>query len=72
MDGLAFLGSRRRGGPLSKIPVIVLSGERDMTERARALDADVVLEKPVKLLILLGAIQRVLEGHAAQQPSSQG
>jgi CheY-like chemotaxis protein len=62
MDGLAFLGSRRRDGPLSGIPVIVLSGERDMTEQARALQADVVLEKPVKLLILLGAIQQVLEG----------
>jgi CheY-like chemotaxis protein len=66
MDGLAFLGSRRRDGPLSSIPVIVLSGERAMTEQARAL-ADVVLEKPVKLLILLEAIQQVLEGQRSSQ-----
>jgi two-component system response regulator MprA len=67
MDGLAFLGSRLRDDRLAEIPVIVLSGQREMTQRARALDADVVLEKPVKLLILLGAIQQVLD----EQPPSQ-
>jgi CheY-like chemotaxis protein len=61
MDGLAFLGSRREDDRLSEIPVIVLSGQREMTRQALALDADVVLEKPVKLLMLLGAIEQVLE-----------
>jgi CheY-like chemotaxis protein len=45
---------------MAKIPVIVLSGERRMSAQARALNAEVVLEKPVKLLLLLEAIDRVL------------
>src|SRR5882757_8311427 len=61
MDGLAFLGSRRDDDRLSEIPVIVLSGEPEMTQRARALDVDAVLEKPVNLLMLMGAIEKVLE-----------
>jgi DNA-binding response OmpR family regulator len=61
MDGLAFLGSRRDDDRLSEIPVIVLSGEHEMTAQARSLDVDVVLEKPVNLLMLLGAIEQVLQ-----------
>jgi CheY-like chemotaxis protein len=68
MDGLAFLGSRRADHRLAEIPVIVLSGEREMTRQAEALEADVVLEKPVKLLMLLGAIQQVLD-EPAPSPS---
>jgi CheY-like chemotaxis protein len=58
MDGHAFLDSRRSDGDIADIPVIVLTGESLMTHEAEALDADVVLEKPVKLLILLEAIHR--------------
>lgn len=61
MDGLEFLGSRRHNRELSDIPVIVLTGQRGMTHRARALAADVVLEKPVKLLMLVEAIHRVVD-----------
>jgi DNA-binding response OmpR family regulator len=61
MDGLEFLGSRRDNRAMSNIPVIVLTGQRGMTNRARALAADVVLEKPVKLLMLVEAIRRLLE-----------
>jgi two-component system response regulator MprA len=61
MDGLEFLGSRRDNSALSDIPVIVLTGQRGMTSKARALDADVVLEKPVKLLMLVEAIHRVVD-----------
>jgi CheY-like chemotaxis protein len=61
MDGLAFLGSRRDDDRLAEIPVIVLSGEHEMTAQARSLDVDVVLEKPVNLLMLLGAIEQVLQ-----------
>jgi CheY-like chemotaxis protein len=61
MDGLAFLGSRREDQAMAEIPVIVLSGERRMTARARAVGADLILEKPVKLLLLLEAIERVLD-----------
>jgi CheY-like chemotaxis protein len=61
MDGLEFLGSRRHDQALSSIPVIVLTGQRGMTHKARALDADVVLEKPVKLLMLVDAIHRLVD-----------
>lgn len=61
MNGLEFLGSRQGDAWLSRIPVIVLTGEHLMTQQAEALDANVVLEKPVRLLILLEAIRRVVE-----------
>lgn len=63
MDGLAFLGSRRQDQRMKDIPVIVLSGERRMSAQARDRGAEIVLEKPVKLLLLLEAINRVLESH---------
>jgi len=68
MDGLQFLGSRRDNRVLSGIPVIVLTGQRGMTHKARALDADVVLEKPVKLLMLVDAIHRLVEARG-QRPA---
>jgi CheY-like chemotaxis protein len=61
MDGLAFLGSRRLDQRMRDIPVIVLSGERRMSAQARDRGAEIVLEKPVKLLLLLEAIDRVLQ-----------
>ena len=70
MDGLQFLGSRRDNSALSDIPVIVLTGQRGMTNEARALDADVVLEKPVKLLMLVEAIHKVVETRAKHRPDA--
>jgi two-component system response regulator MprA len=70
MNGLEFLGSRRDNSALSDIPVIVLTGQRGMTHEARALDADVVLEKPVKLLMLVEAIHRVLDARAKRPPDA--
>jgi CheY-like chemotaxis protein len=70
MDGLAFLGSRRDSSALSEIPVIVLTGQRGMTHEARALDADVVLEKPVKLLMLVEAIHRVVDARSRRLPDA--
>jgi CheY-like chemotaxis protein len=60
MDGLEFLRSRRDNAKLSNVPVVVLTGEDSLTRQARDL-ADVVLEKPVKLLILVDAIRHVLD-----------
>jgi CheY-like chemotaxis protein len=70
MDGLAFLGTRRDNSALSDIPVIVLTGQRGMTHEARALDADVVLEKPVKLLMLVEAIHRVVDARSRRLPDA--
>jgi CheY-like chemotaxis protein len=60
MDGLEFLRSRRDNPKLRNVPVVVLTGEATMTRQAREL-ADEVLEKPVKLLMLVDAIRHVLE-----------
>ena len=70
MDGLQFLGSRRDNRVLSDIPVIVLTGQRGMTSKARALDADVVLEKPVKLLMLVEAIHKLVEARSNRPPDA--
>jgi two-component system response regulator MprA len=70
MDGLQFLGSRRDNQALSGIPVIVLTGQRGMTHEARALDADVVLEKPVKLLMLVDAIHRLVDARSNRPPDA--
>jgi CheY-like chemotaxis protein len=60
MDGLEFLRSRRDNATLRNVPVVVLTGEETMTRQAREL-ANEVLEKPVKLLMLVDAIRHVLE-----------
>jgi CheY-like chemotaxis protein len=60
MDGLEFLRSRRDNAKLRNVPVVVLTGEGTMTRQAREL-ANEVLEKPVKLLMLVDAIRHVLE-----------
>jgi CheY-like chemotaxis protein len=70
MDGLEFLGSRKDNSAISDIPVIVLTGQRGMTSKARALAADVVLEKPVKLLMLVEAIHRVVELRGQRRPDA--
>jgi len=70
MDGLAFLGSRRENGALSEIPVIVLTGQRGMTHQARALAADIVLEKPVKLLMLVEAIHQLIDARTKRPPDA--
>ena len=69
VDGLEFLGSRKDNQAISDIPVIVLTGQRGMTHKARQLDADVVLEKPVKLLMLVEAIHRVVDIRNRQRPT---
>lgn len=52
MDGWAFLGERNRDPDLRSIPVIVLSGERDVEDRVAAAHASFVPKPfvPAKLL----------------------
>jgi CheY-like chemotaxis protein len=72
MDGLALLSvldARHDDHSLPGIPVIVLSGERRMSALARSRGADIVLEKPVKLLLLLEAIDKVLAAREATRRS---
>jgi two-component system, chemotaxis family, chemotaxis protein CheY len=66
MNGLEFLARRRSDDALSRIPVIVLSADRDMCVRAQALAANAVLHKPVHLFLLVDAIQRSESGQPSQ------
>ncbi len=66
-DGFAVLEEIRRDST-QRLPVVMLSGCRftpDYEARARALDADVVLTKPVPLKTLLGVVGRLMPGEAS-------
>jgi CheY-like chemotaxis protein len=57
MDGPTFCARRKDEG-LSFIPVIVVSSDRDIAEKAAALGADDYLEKPVDTIQLLEMIRK--------------
>jgi CheY-like chemotaxis protein len=73
MDGWEFRVEQRRDPILSAIPIIALSA--DDSPKARAIDADIFLKKPVDEAALLSAIRSTREllerrrrdEHAAQQ-----
>jgi two-component system, chemotaxis family, chemotaxis protein CheY len=67
MNGIEFLARRQTDDALARIPVIVLSADVEMSHRARELDANAVLHKPVHLFLLVDAIQR-----STQRGSSAG
>lgn len=64
MNGAQFL-ARLRGlpGELGKVPVLLSSGERDLTEKARQLSVQGVLRKPATLPDLLKTVDDVLRSH---------
>ncbi len=57
MDGPTFCARRRDEG-LSSIPVILVSSDHDIAQKAAALGADAYLEKPVDTIQLLDAIRK--------------
>ncbi len=57
MDGPTFCARRKDEG-LSSIPVIVVSSDHDVAQKAAALGADDYLEKPVDTIQLLDAIRK--------------
>ena len=60
MDGSTFLRQLRTlPGAASRIPVIIFTA--DMREQARGAFHEVVLEKPLDLPLLLGAVRAELE-----------
>ncbi|MCP5070846.1 MAG: response regulator, partial [bacterium] len=70
-DGFSVLEEIRRGDRGSRLPVVMLSGCRftpDYEARARDLEADVVLTKPVPLKTLFNVVGRLVpDGKAASQ-----
>ncbi len=59
-DGLDLARDIRDSQP--EIPVVVVSGSRDVVQRARQVGASVVLEKPITARALATAIETVAAG----------
>jgi len=64
LDGWAFLERRQLSADLRSIPVIVISGQGDVTARVAEMHA-AFLPKPVPLETLIAAIQTILATEAA-------
>ena len=58
MDGAAFRQHQLRDPALSGIPVVVISAYRDIKERVNGLGATAHLQKPLKLVDLLGLVEQ--------------
>jgi len=61
MNGEEFLEEQARDADLASIPFVVVSGARDVEEKARALGAAGVLAKPFGLRSLLDSIDKATE-----------
>jgi len=60
MDGWQFLDERSRLPSVARIPVALLSGEREQGQRARDLGVLRSIQKPVELQGLLAAVQQLI------------
>ena len=62
MDGWAFRKEQKRHTELSEIPVVVLSGDGNVAQKAASVDAADYLMKPINLDRLFDAVNRLLPG----------
>jgi two-component system response regulator MprA len=60
MDGVAFRREQAQDGKLRSIPVVLLSADMGVGEKARAMQAAGYVMKPVELEVLLEVIQQHL------------
>jgi len=58
MDGVEFRAEQQRDAQLSGIPVIVVTASGNARERARAMQVDGMIQKPIALDALLETIER--------------
>jgi CheY-like chemotaxis protein len=70
MDGWQFRAEQLKDPRLTRIPVIVLSGERNLAYQAETLGVDAYLEKPAPVTLLLRTVRALLpmERTAAVMP----
>lgn len=61
MDGWQFLEARKAEPRLREIPVVIVSGERDLGRKASALGVEGALLKPIELDVLLETVRRFTE-----------
>lgn len=59
MNGLQFRARQRQSPELSDIPVVVLTADRQIEQRARELDAAAFVRKPTQLEELLVVLDRL-------------
>jgi CheY-like chemotaxis protein len=60
MNGVEFRDEQKKLGELSKIPIAVVSAEPNASEKARAIDAQAFLRKPLRVSQLLAVIPQVI------------
>jgi DNA-binding response OmpR family regulator len=65
MDGEAFLKALRGRPALADAPVVVISGNASVREKASSLHAAACLVKPFELDELLGIVRRLTQPHPA-------
>ena len=58
MDGAQFLDKKRRASHLAPIPVLLISADAQIARKAKELDVEGYLKKPVHLDALLSAVAR--------------
>jgi two-component system response regulator MprA len=63
MDGVAFRREQVQDGKLQSIPVVLLSADMSVEDKAKAMQAAGYVTKPVELEVLLEVIQRHLSSN---------
>jgi len=58
MDGASFRQEQRADAVLSQVPVVLISADRGLADKAWALQVDTWLRKPVDLDELMDAVRR--------------
>lgn len=58
MDGFAFRAEQEKDESLRRIPIVVVSGDGNVRQKAAALRAAAVLEKPFRVEALLDVVAR--------------
>lgn len=60
MDGWQFLEEIKKDARLSRIPIVLVSAERNLGEKAKSFGVAGALQKPFGMEMLLATIARVL------------
>jgi CheY-like chemotaxis protein len=62
LDGWGFLAERAKNPLLAEVPVVIVTGCCDVTQKAKEAGAVAVVRKPLEPQTLLGVIEHLLKG----------
>jgi CheY-like chemotaxis protein len=65
MDGLEFRAAQRVATGLADIPIVVVSADGNLREKAAAIQANAALRKPINIEDLLVILERLTSGSSA-------